>query len=56
MNPEPRTPETHPCPACSGTGVFFDLSDPLHPREVTCSACLGDGIELDHRTYRHDEP
>lgn len=56
MNPVSRTPKTHPCPACSGTGVFFDLSDPVNPREVTCSACSGDGVESDHRTYYREEP
>jgi hypothetical protein len=56
MNPELRTPQSHPCPACGGAGFYFEPEDLPDVFTRQCAACLGDGIDIDRRTLRHEEP
>jgi hypothetical protein len=45
MNPESRTPFTHPCLACNGAGIYYDPTGPFDAVGETCSACSGSGVE-----------
>lgn len=55
MNPVFRTPFSHPCHACNGSGIYYDPKGPFDAVGEVCASCLGAGIEMDRHTYRHDD-